>query len=374
MRALPRGRTGSRPLWAAAAAALCVAVAACGPATGPTRPRATHRPRAAASPGGATAATLPAAAGRGVLSQALTALQDDYVRVVKRVAPSVVQISTSSDLGSGIVFDARGDIVTNNHVVSGHRHFTVTLADGTVTHGTLVNTFRADDLAVIRVRAKGLHPASFADSSRLQVGDIVMAIGNPLGLQSSVSTGIISATGRTVQEPSGVTLPDVLQTSAAINPGNSGGALVDLAGQVVGIPTLAALDSNLGGSQAPGIGFAIPSDVVSDIAGQIIRHGRVLNSHRAFLGVDVGNVLSADGSPGGAQVAKVVAGDPAARAGIRAQDIIVAVDHRPTLSVDALTSVLAQLRPGERVPVAIVTPSGVHETVTVRLGQVPSSG
>jgi len=350
---------------AAAGIGITVLVAACGPAAAPAHRASGPAPRRAPSPSPVSPATL---------SLGLTALQDDYVKVVQRVSPSVVEISTSSDLGSGIVFDARGDIVTNNHVVNGFRHFRVTFADGRVVRGTLVNTFTADDLAVIRVHAPGLHPAVFANSSQLQVGDIVMAIGNPLGLQSSVSTGIISAVGRTVQEPTGVTLPDVLQTSAAINPGNSGGALVDLAGQVVGIPTLAATDSTLGGSQAPGIGFAIPSDVVSSIAGQIIRYGRVENSHRAFLGVEVGNVLSATGTPAGAEVAKVVAGDPAQRAGIRATDIIVSVDHRPTLSVDALTSVLAQLQPGADVPVGIVTPSGAHATVTVRLGQLPASG
>ncbi len=351
---------------------LAAVLAGCGPAAHAGRPATGPTPAAPAPRSAGT--TLPTTVSPATLAQALTALQQDYVDVVRRVAPSVVEISTSSDLGSGIVFDTGGDIVTNNHVVSGFRRFTVTLANGRVYPGRLVNTFRADDLAVIRIRATGLRPATFADSSRLQVGDIVMAIGNPLGLQSSVSTGIISATGRTVQEPSGVTLPDVLQTSAAINPGNSGGALVDLAGQVVGIPTLAALDNSLGGSQAPGIGFAIPSDVVQSIAGQIIRDGRVVNSHRAFLGVDVGDVLSSDGSPAGAQVARVIAGAPAQRAGIRVDDIIVSVDHRPTLSVSALTTVLAGLAPGERVPVGIVTPSGARETLTVRLGQLPASG
>ncbi len=368
----------------AGAIGLGVVVAACGPSAVPGRagarssppaaPRATRSPVTPVAPAATPSPAGLASQSPSVLARALTALQTDYVQVVRHVAPSVVEISTTTDLGSGIVFNRQGDIVTNNHVVSGHTQFTVTFANGRVAHGTLVNAFASDDLAVIRVHATGLQPAVFADSSALEVGDLVMAIGNPLGLQGSVSTGIISAVGRTVQESSGVTLPDVIQTSAAINPGNSGGALVDLAGQVVGIPTLAATDAQLGGSLAPGIGFAIPSDVVADIAGQIIRYGRVVNSHRAFLGVDVGNVLSAAGSPAGAQVARVLSGDPAARAGIRAQDIIVAVDHHPTLSVAALTAVLAGLSPGDRVAVELVLPSGAHRVVTVRLGMLPASG
>ena len=154
-----------------------------------------------------------------------------------------------------------------------------------------MGAFPPDDLAVIRVSGAGLRPATFADSSALEVGDIALAIGNPLGLQSSVTEGIVSAFREAVQEPENgndVTLPSMIQTSAAINPGNSGGALVDIKGRVIGIPTLAATDPELGGS-APGIGFAIPSNLVTDIAGQIAAHGRVINSHRAYLGVEVGD-------------------------------------------------------------------------------------
>jgi S1-C subfamily serine protease len=154
----------------------------------------------------------------------------------------VVLIRTSQGLGSGIVFDAKGDVVTNDHVVEGASGFQVTSADGRQYRAWVVGGFPADDLAVLHVDATGLHPAAFADSSALAVGDVTLAIGNPLGLQSSVTEGIVSALGRTVNEDNGVALPDVIQTSAAINPGNSGGALVDLSGQVIGIPTLAATD------------------------------------------------------------------------------------------------------------------------------------
>jgi S1-C subfamily serine protease len=203
------------------------------------------------------------------------ALQSAFVDVVNRVSPSVVVVETARGLGSGVVFDTKGDIVTNDHVVDGSSKFLVTLADGRKLDGTLVGTYPEGDLAVVHVTGADLQPATFGDSSKLAVGDIVLALGSPLGLQSSVTQGIISALGRSVPESASVTLPDVIQTSAEINPGNSGGALVDLAGDVVGIPTLAALDPQLGDTAAAGIGFAIPSNVVVDIAGQLIASGHV---------------------------------------------------------------------------------------------------
>jgi len=294
------------------------------------------------------------------------ALQQQFVKVVKQVGPSVVLIQTSQGLGSGIVLDANGDVVTNDLVVQGASGFQVTLADGKQSQAQLVGTFPADDLAVLHVDAAGLHPAAFADSSSLQVGDVALAIGNPLGLQSSVTEGIVSALGRTVNEDNGVALPDVIQTSAAINPGNSGGALVDLQGQVIGIPTLAATDPQLGGSAAPGIGFAIPSNTVRDIAAQLISQGKVTNSHRAWLGVEVAATTS-----GGLLVARVVPGGPAVKAGIRAGELITAVQGTATPDPATLADVLAGLRPGQTVQVAVVGPGGAHRTVRVTLGQFP---
>jgi putative serine protease PepD len=222
-----------------------------------------------------------------------------------------------------------------------------------------------------------LTPARFADSSKLQVGQIVLAMGNPLGLASSATDGIISATGRTVSEPQesgspGATLPDAIQTSAAINPGNSGGALADLSGRVVGIPTLAAGDPQLGGAAA-GIGFAIPSDTVTSIAGQIIRTGHVTNSHRAALGVSVETVAGQDGQPAGVGVAAVTAGGPAAKAGLRPGTVITAVNGQSTTDTAALAAVLAGLRPGQRVPVDVLIADGRKRTIDVILGQLPGS-
>jgi putative serine protease PepD len=296
------------------------------------------------------------------------ALQDAFVKVVQSVSPSVVQIEDQTGLGSGIVFDAAGNIVTNNHVVTGAKSLTVTTSSGNRYPARLVGSFPPDDLAVIKVAGARLKPATFADSSKLQVGDLAIAIGNPLGLQSSVTEGIVSAFRQAVQEDNTVTLPSMIQTSAAINPGNSGGALVDIEGRVIGIPTLAATDPQLGGGSAPGIGFAIPSNLVKDIAGQIVTNGKVVDSHRAYLGIRVG-----DTNGNGVIVGSVTAGGAAANAGMRVGDVIVSVDGRPTPTTGALSSVLAQLKPGQKVPVVVKHQSGTKTTLQVTLATYPGS-
>jgi putative serine protease PepD len=327
--------------------------------------------------GGSTTAATPAAA--ATTPAGGVPLQQDYVNTIRRVLPSVVEIKTASGLGSGVVFDTAGHIVTNAHVVGTATSFQVVLAGSmSPLPARLTGSYPPDDLAVIQVTgAAHLVPAHFADSSKLQVGDIVLAMGNPLGLASSVTDGIISAVGRTVSEPQeagspGATLPDVIQTSAAINPGNSGGALVNLADQVVGIPTLAATDQQLGGA-APGIGFAIPSNIVTDIAGQIIKTGHVTNSHRAALGVRVQTVTGPDGQPAGAGIATVTPGGPAAKAGLQPGDVITAVNGTATSDTETLTAVLASLQPGQQVSLSVTKPDGSTAAVHVTLGQLPGS-
>jgi S1-C subfamily serine protease len=311
-----------------------------------------------------TAGVARASVPTGALS-AGTELQNAFVAVFRKVSPSVVQIQTSEGLGSGIVFDAKGDIVTNNHVVGSARSFLVTTAAGHQLKATLVGSFAPDDLAVIKAPADAnLQPASFADSSKLRVGDIAMAIGNPLGLQSSVTEGIVSALGRQEPEGSGVTLANAIQTSAAINPGNSGGALVDITGRVIGIPTLAAADPQLGGA-ASGIGFAIPSNTVKSIAAQLVRYGHVVNSGRPYLGVEIGDTGN------GVYVGKVNAGGPAAKAGVKAGDVIVAVNGKTTTTSDQLGTVLAGFKPGQTVTLKVVHQSGSSSQVKVKLGQYP---
>jgi S1-C subfamily serine protease len=294
------------------------------------------------------------------------ALENAYTSIYENVSPSVVQIETSEGLGSGIVFDGKGDIVTNAHVVGSATRFQVTTSTGKQLSAKLVSSFAPDDLAVIKLTGNAsLRPASFADSSKLNVGDIVMAIGNPLGFRSSVTNGIVSALGRAVPESATVTLPNTIQTSAPINPGNSGGALVDIQGKVVGIPTLGISDQQTGGA-AVGIGFAIPSSVVTDIASQIVENGRVTNSRRAYLGVQVGETQGQGVYVGAAQ-----AGGPAAKAGIKAGDFIVSVAGHQVASVEQLSTVLAGLRPGQTVPVVVASQSGVKRTVSLTLGQYP---
>ncbi|MEU7832365.1 MULTISPECIES: trypsin-like peptidase domain-containing protein [unclassified Nonomuraea] len=304
-------------------------------------------------------------------------LEASYERVIKQALPSIVQITTDEVLGSGIVYDSAGHILTNAHVVGGAKQMTVTLATGSKSHSArLVKSFGGGDLAVIKVDdPKGLTPARFGDSSKLRVGQVVLAMGNPLGLSGSVTQGIISALGRTVTEPQdpdspGATITGAIQTSAAINPGNSGGGLIDLSGQVIGIPTLAATDPDLGGGAAPGIGFAIPSNTAKDIATQIIRNGKVTNSHRAALGIR-GTTAIEDGQAAGVAVVKVDKGSAAAKAGIKPGDVIISLNGRETLSMATLAEALSTLQPGKQAKVGVVRLNGSTTTITVTLGVLP---
>ncbi len=318
---------------------------------------------AAAKPEHAARPVAQAAGGPAILQ----ALQNQYVAVVRRVAPTVVQIETDEGLGSGIVYDRKGHIVTNAHVVGTATTFRVTFANGRLYTGTLVGTFPANDIAVIKIPATPL-PAVFADSSRLQVGAIAMAVGNPLGLSSSVTEGIVSALGRTGQEGNGIALPNLIQTSAPINPGNSGGALVDLRGRVIGVPTLGASNPSFGGVPASGIGFAIPANDVVRIANQLIRFGKVVNSGRAYLGIRVATITG-----GGVIVTAVEAGGPAERAGIKANQVIAAIDGKVTPTTDDLSEVLAGYKPKQQAKVELISQDGSKSTVTVTLGELPGS-
>jgi putative serine protease PepD len=342
--------------------------------------------------GGALAAFTLVGCGGGITATSASAplpanapaLEQTYINVVATVLPSVVQITTDRALGSGVVFDAGGHIVTNAHVVGEARKFQVRLADTPQTlSATLVDSYPPNDLAVIKLDQPpaSLHPARFANSATVRVGEIVLAMGNPLGLTGSVTDGIISFNGRTVTEFSetgapGATLPELIQTSAPINPGNSGGALVNLNGEVVGIPTLGAITPTMdgrGGSAAAGLGFAIPSNLVSDIAGQMVKNGRVINSHRAALGVQVVTVVGPDGQPAGMGVVNVVSDGPAATAGVRPGDVITAVNNIPVHRAAELAQVLAKLDPGQAVQVTVINREGTSRTVTVTLGQLPGS-
>jgi S1-C subfamily serine protease len=294
-------------------------------------------------------------------------LDQTYTSVVQTVGPSVVEIQTTSGLGSGVVFDEKNDVVTNAHVVGNEHQFVVLTNDGKQYPATLVGSYPPDDLAVVHIGGGGLKPARFADSAKAEVGQIVLAIGSPLGLQSSVTQGIVSATNRVVNEGPTVTLPDTIQTSAAINPGNSGGALVDMSNQVLGIPTLGALTPGTD-AQAPGIGFAISSNRAVDIAGQIVQYGKVVNTHRAYLGIQ-----TAPTTADGVLVASVVQGGPADRAGIKMGDLITSVAGTPTPTQGDLSKVLASHAPGDKVPVTVARSDGSKATLTVTLGELPGA-
>ncbi|MEV4337334.1 trypsin-like peptidase domain-containing protein [Streptomyces sp. NPDC049590] len=356
-----RARCRRRAVFAAALACCAALAAGC---TAPATPAAPAGRDTPASPG----AAVPMAAGGD--------LQSRYLRVIEEALPSVVQIQASRDLGSGVVYDANGHIVTNAHVVGSEKTFRVTTAHNEEPlTARLVYSYPEQDLAVIRLEKvpDGLKPAVFGDSEKVAVGQIVLAMGSPLGLSSSVTQGIVSATGRTVSEGdsdggTGATIANMVQTSAAINPGNSGGALVDLDGRVIGIPTLAAVDQSLGGGAAPGIGFAIPATMVKTVADQIVKEGKVVDSGRAALDITARTVVDDRYQPVGVAVVSARAGGAADKAGLGPGDIITGLGGRRITTVTSLAEALATGRPGGRTSVTFLR-DGDERTVQVTLGE-----
>lgn len=332
--------------------------------------------------GGCTDSGTPAkknspASARTTSPKAGDELESEYQRVIRNVLPSVVQIRAGNALGSGVVYDGKGHIVTNAHVVGGEKTFQVTTANSeNALTARLVSSYPEQDLAVVKLDEvpNGLKAAVFGDSAKVEVGRIVLAMGSPLGLSSSVTQGIVSATGRTVSEGNtgggtGATIANMVQTSAAINPGNSGGALVDLDAQVIGIPTLAAIDPGLGGSAASGIGFAIPASTVKTIADQIISSGKVTDSGRAALGITGRTVVnSSTYQPAGVAVVDIKKGGAADKAGLRIGDIIIRLGDTDVTTLTSLAEALANARPGQRTTVMFLR-SGSRKTVGITLGE-----
>ena len=270
---------------------------------------------------------------------------------------------TAQAQGSGFVYDSSGHVITNAHVVDGAESAKVRFADGKTYDATVVGVDASTDLAVLKVEApsSALHPLELADSSQAAVGDVVVAIGSPFGLENSVTAGIVSALGRSMKAPNGYTITGSIQTDAAINHGNSGGPLLDLDGKVVGVN--AQIESESGGND--GVGFAIPSSTVKSIVAQILEDGSV---QHAYLGVSV--TAAADGTAG-AQLAEVRSGTPAAEAGLQAGDVLTAVDGDAVSSAAALQSAIDAKKPGDRVILDYLR-DGAHRTVTVTLGTRPS--
>ncbi|HJQ44511.1 MAG TPA: trypsin-like peptidase domain-containing protein [Jatrophihabitantaceae bacterium] len=299
--------------------------------------------------------------------------------IAKRVRPAVVSISvtTSSEyaVGSGVVVDKHGYVLTNNHVVSaaanGNGTIVVTFADEATAKARIVGLDPASDLAVLKVPTTELTVAALGDSDKLAVGDPVIAIGSPLALQGTVTEGIVSALNRAVHIPddqggAGVYI-DAIQTDAAINHGNSGGALVDASGAVVGINSAAALQvpNGTGGSTSvTGIGFAIPINYARGIAEQLIRSGKAVH---ASLGVQGRTATANDGLEQGAYLEQVVAGGPAAKAGLRPGDVVVAAGGKAVPSYDQLVVVVQNHKPGDAITVTYYRGAGKH-TARVTLG------
>jgi S1-C subfamily serine protease len=350
----------------------------------------------------------PITSGTGQASTGATGI--DVAEIYRRSGPGVVQITSTSQgatetdpfgnvlpgqdqraLGSGFVIDKEGHIVTNFHVIDGADEIDVSFSNQDTVKATVVGTDPSTDLALLKVNvdAQALTPLALADSDNVQVGDPVVAIGNPFGLERTVTAGIVSALQREVRAPNSFTIDHVIQTDAPINSGNSGGPLIDADGRVIGVNS--QIETANGGGGNVGIGFAVPSNTVKSVVAQLLDDGRV---DRAYLGVtlqeidsEVADVLRLP-ADSGVLVGAVQPGSPAAKAGIEAGDtqvvvagqsyqiggdMIVAVDGKDVASVDALREAIASHEPGDQIRVTVVRQDGERETLSVKLGRVPST-
>jgi putative serine protease PepD len=296
--------------------------------------------------------------------------------IYRRTSPGVVEVTARSTggsqfpfghsqesvgQGSGFVYDTSGHVVTNEHVVDGANSVTVKFANGKSYSAKVVGKDSSTDVAVLKVNApsSALHPLTLADSDAVSVGDGVVAIGSPFGLENSVTSGIVSALHRSIDSPNGFSIPDAIQTDAPINHGNSGGALLDASGHVIGITS--QIESDSGGND--GVGFAVPSNTVRSVVSQLLASGKV---EHAYLGVEI-----ASAAGGGARVASVRSGTPAAKAGLQAGDVITKIDGTSVGSSDELQQAVDSRKPGDRVTLE-VRRGGTTRTVHVTLGTRPS--
>ncbi len=320
------------------------------------------------------------------ISPGASDLQQNVINVVNAVQPSVVEIegfsAEAGSIGSGEIVTSDGYIVTNDHVVRGLTSFRVRLGVSQLVPARLIGEDPQDDLAVLKVGVGRLRPISFGDSSKAEVGQFVIAIGSPLGLEETATIGIVSALNRAASEgPNGPaqTLVGLIQTSAPINPGNSGGALVDLQGQLIGVPTLAAVDPEIG-APANGIGFAIPSNRVRFVTQQLIQHGRLVTTGQGFLGIQGREVTPQLAAAAGlaAQSGVLVVGfakdtagkSPAQQAGVQAGDVIVAVNDQAIANNIDLAALTLSQRPGAKVKLTAAHGAG-QRTFQVTLGERP---
>jgi putative serine protease PepD len=303
--------------------------------------------------------------------------------VAAKVLPAVVsinvQVNGGGDTGSGVILRQDGYILTNNHVIAaatgGGATVTVTFNDGSTASATIVGADAEDDLAVIKVGKTGLPVAVLGSAADVRVGDAVLAIGSPLGLQGTVTSGIVSSVNRPVQtgdensnpfggQSQSNTIIDAIQTDAAINPGNSGGPLVNMNGEVIGINSaIASTGSTIGGQAGNiGVGFAIPVDQAKVVAQQLIATGKATHP---LLGVSLADATDSNGTSL-ARVQSVLAGGPAEKAGIKASDIIVAVGDQKTAGAQAAIAAIRSHQPGQQVTITVLR-GGERKTFTVTL-------
>ena len=304
-------------------------------------------------------------------------------QIYRQAGPGVVDIQVTSSgnsggffggseqtqgEGAGVVYDTKGDILTDEHVVANASSVSVTLGDGKKYGAKVLGTDPSTDVAVIHVNAPAseLHPVPFADSSRAQVGDPVVAIGSPFSLPGTVTSGIVSAVGRSITAPNNYTITGAIQTDAPINPGNSGGPLLDGSGHVLGLADQIETNNTTPGGQgsSSGVGFAVPSNMVSRIANEIIA-GRSVK--HAYVGVFLNGT-----STGGARVTSVQAGSPAASAGLQQGDLVTAINGKAITSTQQFIETVDTYGPGQTITVTVKR-GGNTQTLKLTLGTRPNT-
>jgi S1-C subfamily serine protease len=319
-------------------------------------------------------------------AQGVAFIRSTIVQKTQSPFDLVPQQQSSEATGSGFLIDNDGHVLTNAHVVQGAQKVEVQLGDGDPQTAEVVGTDPSSDVALLKVdNTEGVNPLPLGDSSKVQVGDPVVAIGNPFALDRTVTSGIVSALQRQIQAPNGFSISDVIQTDAAINPGNSGGPLIDGAGQVIGINS--QIESQSGGNE--GVGFAVPIKTAADVVSQLENGGQV---HRAYLGITGGDITpqiaNALNLPvqQGVLIERVLSGGPADDAGIKGAtgqatiggqtfpvggDIITKVDGKPITGMDEVISAVNEHKPGDEITLTIFSDGGQRD-VTVKLGDRPS--
>ncbi len=292
--------------------------------------------------------------------------EEMVIRVARNATPAVVSVSREGGSGSGVIVRNDGVILTNAHVVGTVRTVEVRTADGRTFSGTVLGRDPSVDVAVVRVQATNLPAAQLGDSDRLEVGQVAVAIGNPLGLDRTVTRGVVSATNR---DPQGFGIAaGLIQTDAAINPGNSGGPLLDSSGRVIGINTAILVGTT-------GLGFAVPINVAIDVMQQILTTGRV---RRTYLGIDLRTITEEIARyfslpvSSGVVIVAIGRGTPAQRAGLQVEDFIVGIDGQKVEDEGDLRRMLRAHQPGDTVRLDIVRARGQRQTVNVQLGEAPA--